>query len=145
MDAAALAALAGNVLVTAAVTDAWEGFRHKVARLFGRGQPDPAIGRRLDETARQLAAADPAGVQSLRETLARQWEVRFTDLLADHPDAAGELAGIVSEVQASTATAAGHALAARDVEMKADRGGVNIGVMHGDFAQGPIRPDPASI
>src|SRR5579859_6807433 len=103
MDAGALAALAGNALVTAAVTDAWEGFRQKVARLFGRGQPDPAVGKRLDETARQLAAADPASAGPVRESLAGQWEVRFADLLADHPDAAAELAGIVSEVQASTA------------------------------------------
>ena len=42
--------MAAAALVQAMVTDGWEGVRHKVARLFGRGQPDVAIERRLDET-----------------------------------------------------------------------------------------------
>jgi len=37
MDVAALAALAGSTLVSAAVAYAWEEARRKVARLFGRG------------------------------------------------------------------------------------------------------------
>ena len=41
----ALAAMAAAALVQAMVTDGWEGVRHKVARLFGRGQPDVAIER----------------------------------------------------------------------------------------------------
>ena len=35
----ALAAMAAAALVQAVVTDGWEGVRHEVARLFGRGQP----------------------------------------------------------------------------------------------------------
>jgi hypothetical protein len=35
----ALAALAGNTVVTAAVTDAWESARKGFARLLGRGDP----------------------------------------------------------------------------------------------------------
>ena len=35
----ALAALAGNTVVTAAVTDAWESTRKGFARLLGRGDP----------------------------------------------------------------------------------------------------------
>src|SRR5215472_1511202 len=46
MVLAALVAMAGAALVQAIVTDGWEGVRHRVARLFGRGKPDPAIERR---------------------------------------------------------------------------------------------------
>ena len=35
----ALAQLAGQTVVAAAVTDAWEAARHKFARLLGRGDP----------------------------------------------------------------------------------------------------------
>ena len=54
MVVAALAAVAGNALVLAMVTDGWEGVRRKVARFFGRGQPDPKIELRLDATGAQL-------------------------------------------------------------------------------------------
>lgn len=59
MDISSLVALAGNTLVAAAVTDAWETARHGFARLFGRGKPDPAMERRLEATRSQLAAAPP--------------------------------------------------------------------------------------
>ena len=36
----ALASLAGNTVVAAAATDAWENARHGLARLLGRGDPD---------------------------------------------------------------------------------------------------------
>ena len=55
----ALAALAGNTVVTAAVTDAWEAARKKFARLLGHGNPDKtkvAEGR-LAETHEQLTEA----------------------------------------------------------------------------------------
>ena len=53
-DLVALTALAGNTVVAAAATDAWESVRSGVARLFGRGGPEQAelAGRRLDETRR---------------------------------------------------------------------------------------------
>jgi hypothetical protein len=85
----ALAAMAAAALVQAMVTDGWEGVRHKVARLFGRGQPDAAIERRLDATRDQLTAATPGDLEKVRAALAAQWETRFADLLADHPDAEG--------------------------------------------------------
>jgi hypothetical protein len=88
MDIDALAALAANTVVAAAVTDAFEGLRAKVARVFGRDKPDPGIQRRLDATRRQLAAATQDDVKSSQAAQARQWETRFADLLADHPEAA---------------------------------------------------------
>ena len=56
----ALAAMAAAALVQAMVTDGWEGVRHKVARMFGRGQPDVAVERRLDAT-RDRAGRGVAG------------------------------------------------------------------------------------
>jgi hypothetical protein len=97
MDMETLAALAGNALVTAAVTDAFESARAKVARLFGRGEPDQAVERRLEATARRVTAVPEAELDQVRETLARQWETRFADLLADHPEAAGEVRAFVQE------------------------------------------------
>src|ERR1022692_252652 len=116
MDAAALATLAGDALVTAAVTDAWEGFRHRVARLFGRGEPDKSAENRLDATRDQLTAAAPAELEAVRTKLAGQWDVRFADLLADYPDAATELEALVRQISPGAMSASDHsAVAGRDM------------------------------
>ena len=49
----ALAALAGNTVIAAATTDAWEAARHKFARLLGHGDPNrtQAAERRLQDRA----------------------------------------------------------------------------------------------
>jgi hypothetical protein len=139
----ALAAMAA-ALVQAVVTDGWEGVRHKVARLFGRGQPDMAIERRLDATRDQLTAATPGELETVRAALAAQWEIRFADLLADHPDAEAELAALVKEIKPDV-SAADHAVAAGgDVTATAKSGGVAANVVHGDVHAGPTRPGPGS-
>lgn len=143
MDIAGLAALAGSTLVAAAVTDAWETTRHKLARLFGRGQPDPAIERRLDATRDQLAAASAADAERVQAEVAAEWAVRLKDLLADDPGAEAELRALVEEVRAQlpawSMSAADHSAAAgRDFNVRADRGGVAAGVIHGNVAP----PDP---
>jgi hypothetical protein len=48
----ALAALAGNTIVSAATTDTWETARRKFARLLGHGDPrkEQLAGKRLEET-----------------------------------------------------------------------------------------------
>jgi hypothetical protein len=145
MDIAALTALAGNALVTATVTDAWEDLRHKIARLFGRGQPDPQIQRRLEETREQLAATAPAERERTQAVLAGQWQTRFADLLADYPEAVGELDALVREIKASFPAAADHSAAAgRDMIARADRGGAAAIVVHGNVTAGPTMPGPAS-
>jgi hypothetical protein len=101
MDIDALAALAANTVVAAAVTDAFEGLRAKVARVFGRDKPDPGIQRRLDATRRRLAAATREDVKNSQAAQARQWETRFADLLADHPEAAAELQVLLDEFRAA--------------------------------------------
>jgi len=145
MDIGALAALAGNSLVTAVVTDAWEGVRHKIATWFGRGKPDPKTLERLDRTHAELTAAAPADLGRMRQDLGREWAGRFKDLIADYPDAAGELDGLVQQIQASTAVALDHGVAAgRDVTITASTSGVAAGVVHGNVRTGPTRPGPAS-
>jgi len=145
MVVAELAVVAANALVQAMVTDGWEGVRRKVARLFGRGEQDPAIERRLDATRQQLAAASPAEVARAQGTLAAQWQTRFEDLLADHPDVEADLAALVEELKPLVASAVGHSVAAAgDVNVKADHGSVAAGVIHGNVHAGPTRPGPAS-
>jgi len=145
MDIAALAALAGNALVTAAVTDVWEDLRHKIARLFGCGRPDPQIERRLDATREQLAATPPGELERAQAALAGQWQTRFADLLADYPEAAGDVEALVREINANLPAAADHSAAAgRDMIARADRGGVAANVVHGNVAAGPTMPDPGS-
>ena len=99
MDVDALAALAGNTLVTVAVTDGFETVRHKVARMFGRGKRDAAIERRLNATRQRLNTSAPEEAERLRASLAGQWQTRFADLLADHPEAAAELRALLTELQ----------------------------------------------
>jgi len=140
----ALAAMAAAALVQAMVTDGWEGVRHKVARLFGRGQPDVAIERRLDATRDQLTAAGPGDVETVQASLAAQWETRFADLLADHPDAEAELAALVKDIKPAV-TAADHSVAAGgNVTATARSGSVAANVLHGDVHTGPTRPGPES-
>ena len=140
----ALAAMAAAALVQAMVTDGWEGVRHNVARLFGRGQPDVAIERRLDATRDQLTVAAPGDLEQVQAALTAQWEIRFADLLADHPDAAADLAALVKEIKPAV-TAADHSVAAGgDVTAMAKGGGVAANVIHGDVHAGPTRPGPVS-
>jgi hypothetical protein len=150
MDVASLVALAGNTLVGAVITDGWETTRHKIARLFGRGQPDPATERRLDATRSQLIAASSADLEQARADLAAQWAVRLRDLLDDYPDAEADLRAVVAEIQAllpsRSVSSSDHSVAAgRDVNLRADRGSVAAGVIQGIVAPpGPIRPGPAT-
>ena len=145
MDVAALAALAGNALVQAVVTDGWEGVRRRVARFFGRGQPDPKAEQKIDATRAQLAAAAPDELAQAQADLARDWAVRFKDLLAEDPAAAAELATLVEEIRASLPMAVSdHSVGAgRDVNVTAEGGSVAAGVIHGDVGMpGPRAPGP---
>jgi len=85
---------AGMALVTAAMTDAWDEVRGRVALIFGRGQPDARIERLLDETGQDLVAAS----ESQCEKAARKWAELFADLLVSYPDAKPELAALVALV-----------------------------------------------
>jgi hypothetical protein len=147
---AALAALAGNTVVTAAVTDAWEAARKGFARLLGRGDPGKTqlAEHRLAETRDQLTRATGADLERIRAALESQWVTRLTDLLEEDPGVEADLRGLVEQVQAqlpAPVSAADHAVAAgRDVNITASGGGIAAGVIHGNLAPPhPPRPGPA--
>ena len=148
----ALAALAGNTVVTAAVTDAWEAARKGFARLLGRGDPDrtKAAERRLEETREQLTEATGADLERTRAALEAQWVTRMRDLLEEDPGVEADLRDLVEEIRAQlpagVVSAADHSVAAgRDVNITASGGGTAAGVIHGNVAPpNPTPPGPAN-
>jgi hypothetical protein len=147
----ALAALAGNTIVTAATTDAWEAARRKFARLLGRGdsKKEQLADKRLEETRQQLAGMTGEELEQAQVELARAWQVRMADLLEEDPGVEPELRAVIDEVRAQlpaeVVSATNHSVAAgRDVNISASQGGLAAGVIHGDVAPpGPTRPGPA--
>jgi hypothetical protein len=148
----ALAALAGNTVVAAATTDAWEAARKGFARLLGRGDPDrtKAAERRLEETHEQLAEATGADLERIRAAVEAQWVTRLADLLEDDPAVEADLRALVQEIQVQVSTgtvsAADHSVAAgRNVNITASGSGVAAGVIHGNVAPpNPTGPGPTS-
>ena len=147
----ALAALAGNTVVAAATTDAWEAARRKFARLLGRGDPkkEQLAEKRLEETRQQLEGVSGQELEKAQVDLARDWQVRLTDLLEEDPGIEAELRAVVEEIRAQlpagTVAASDHAVAAgRDVNISTSQGGVAAGVIHGNVAPpGPTQEGPA--
>ena len=143
----ALATLAGNTVVTSAVTDAWEAARGKFARLLGRGDPAQVklTEQRLSETHDQVTAVAGTELERVRAMLAERWAGRLADLLEEDPGAEAELRTAVLEIQAvlptGTVSATDHAVAAgRDVNISAP-GGIAAGVIHGNVAP----PNPSLV
>jgi hypothetical protein len=145
-----LVALAGNTVVAAPTTDAWEAARGKFARVLGRGDPkrEQLAEQRLEETRQQLTEAQGADLEQARAALAEQWVVRLADLLEEDPGAESELRAVVGEIQpmlpAGAVSSVGYSVAAGgDVNVRADHGGVAAAVIHGNVAPpGPIGPGP---
>ena len=148
----ALASLAGQTVVKAAATDAWEAARRGVARLLGRGDPkqEELAEQRLEQTREQLTGPEGTDLDQARSALAAQWATRLADLLEEDPYAEADLRALVNEIQralpAAMVSAADHAVAAgRDVNIGASGGGVAAGVIHGNVAPpNPTRPGPAN-
>ena len=141
----ALAGLAGNTVVTAATTDAWEAARRGFARLLGRGDPkqERLAEQRLAETREQVTGATGADLEQVRVALAERWAGRLADLLEECPNAEADLRALVQQIQAALpagmVSAADHAVAAgRDANISAASGGVAAGVIHGNVTP----PDP---
>ena len=147
-----LAALAGNTLVAAATTDAWEAARRKFAQLLGRGDPkkERLAEKRLEETRLQLDGVTGQELEKAQADLKRAWQVRIADLLEEDPGVEVELRTLVEEIQAQLPagglSAADHSVAAgRDVNITASGGGTAAGVIHGNLAPpNPTLPGPAN-
>lgn len=99
MDVTALASLAASTVVAAAVTDAFEGVRDQVARLFGRGKPDPATDRRLEATRAELSTVTGPDAASAEAAQQVQWRVRFADLCEAYPEAVKELEQLIAALR----------------------------------------------
>jgi hypothetical protein len=147
----ALAALAGNTVVTAAVTDAWEATRNGFARLLGRGDPDKTklAEQRLQETHEQLTEAKAADLEQLRSAQEAQWTTRLADLLQEDPGVEADLRTLVEQIRAQlpaeVVSATDRSVAAgRDVNVRADHGGVAAGVIQGNVTPGPTKPGTAT-
>jgi len=146
----ALAALAGNTVVAAATTDAWEAARRKFAQLLGRGdsKKEQLADRRLEETRQQLEGASGQDLEKAQADLEKVWQMRLQDLLEEDPGIEAELRALVDEIRAQLpaggVSAADHSVAAgRDVNISATSGGVAGGVIHGGVSAGnPSSPDP---
>lgn len=144
-----LAQFAGQTVVAAAITDAWEWARGRFARLFGRGdarQAQVADGW-LAQTAGQLAAATPDTIDQARRAAAERWTNRFDDLLDQNPELETELRTVADEVAArlpagpvsavGTVSAADGSIAAgHDVRISAWNGGTAAGVINGNVTPG---------
>ena len=147
-----LITLAGNTVVAAATTDAWEAARRKFARLFGRGDPkkEQLAEKRLEDTRLQLDGVTGRQLEKAQADLEKAWQVRIADLLEEDPGVEAELRALVTEIQAKlpagVVSAADHSVAAgRDVNITASGGGTAAGVIHGNLAPpNPTSPGPAS-
>ena len=148
----ALAGLAGNTVVAAATTDAWEACRRGFVRLLGRGDAKKGklADERLEETRRQLDGLSGQELEQARAELGKAWQLRLADLLEEDPGLEAELRALVQEVRAQlpaqVVSAANHSVAAAgNVNITASGGGVAAGVIHGDVAPpGPTHPGPAA-
>ena len=100
---AALASAGGTALVTAMVTDGWEGVRARFARLLSHGGDAEAIQaaeERLEQSRLALEAASGAEIERLRVEQEIAWRTRLEDLLERDPGVAETLRSLVAEVQA---------------------------------------------
>ena len=105
----ALASTGGSALVTAMVTDSWEGVKSRFVRLFGRGdakQAEAAAGR-LEQSRAVLAGLSGPALEQVRSEQEIAWRTRLGDLLEQDPSAEQELRTLVAEVQAQVVGSAG--------------------------------------
>ena len=128
----ALAAAGGTAVVQAAGTDAWTGFRSRVARWFARGDTgrEQVALERLDRTAAALEAAEPGEVERVRAGQEASWQTMFELLLEglggeEQQRAADELHDVLAALGGGRAAAVGRGAVAvaGDVGIHGETGG----------------------
>jgi hypothetical protein len=105
----ALASAGGTALVTAMVTDGWEGAKARFGRLFGRGdaaKAEAAVGR-LEQSRAALARVPGPELERVRAEQEVVWRTRLEDLLEQDPGVEPELRALVAELQVQVAGSAG--------------------------------------
>ncbi len=105
---AALASTGGSALVSAMVTDGWEGARARFARLLGRGDTKQAeaVAAQLEQSRAVLAGLSGPDLVRARAGQEIVWRTRMGDLLEQDPAAERELQALVAEVRAEVASSA---------------------------------------
>jgi hypothetical protein len=133
-----LAVAGASALVTAMVTDGWEGVRRKIGALFGRDNEERTEDtlRQLDRTRAELAALSGDELATARQRLATAWQTRLEDLLDKYPDAQGELRRIVTEINVGNPAAIQQHVQAHDQAQVAVQG---QGVQHVSFGDNKPR------
>jgi hypothetical protein len=152
MELSDLASAGGQAVIAAAGTDAWNGFRHAIARWFGRGdaQRKQAELERLDQTATALQAAEPDQVEQTRIRQEASWQTRIEGMLenldeAERKHAADQLGALLEQFvpQGGVSAGPGGVAVGGDMSISAEHGSVASGVVQGDVHVGrPIEPDP---
>ncbi len=149
---AALALAAGTAVVNAAGTDAWKGFRSRVAQLFSRGdgKREAAELQRLDQVPVALEAASPDDMERVRDRQEAAWQARFEALLEsldgeELERAIAELSDLLRSVPGyagSVSAGPGSFAASGNVDIHAEGGSAAAGVIHGGVHFGnPPKPD----
>jgi len=106
---AELASVGGTALVTAMVTDSWEGIRARFARVIGRGHPTvvEAVEAQLDQSCAVLAGLTGPDLERARAEQGIVWQIRLKDLLEQSPGLAPELRDLIAETQSQISWAGG--------------------------------------
>jgi hypothetical protein len=148
----ALASAAGAAVAAAAGTDAWQGLRQRVARVFGRADraEERVVLERLDGVIVELERAGAEQREQARARVVVVWGTRFQDLLENADDESrselvrhlDELVAYVQPSPGGNSAGQGGLAVAGSVDIRADRRSVAAGVM-GDVTIGnPQRPGP---
>ncbi|MFJ2784010.1 MULTISPECIES: hypothetical protein [unclassified Streptomyces] len=97
----ALAGTAGTAFVTLLATDAWNTVRDGVVDMWRRARPERAadISAELDSTREELIRARTEGDQETEADLRGEWRGRVRRLLAEHPEVAEELRGLLARLE----------------------------------------------
>jgi hypothetical protein len=149
----ALAAVGGTAVVQAAGTDVWAGLRQAVAHWFSRGdrQRERAELERLDQTAGELSAAEPAVAERVRIGQEAAWQARIEALLESLDDterarAAEELSALLDRHTPHGGVSAGPGglAAGGNVDIRARDNAIAAGVVNGGVhISRPPMPDPS--
>lgn len=141
---AALASTSSAALVTAMVTDGWEGLRNRIARLLGRGDAKNTnlATARLEQSRARLVSSSGAELDQVRAEQEIGWRTQLEDLLEHDPGAAQELRDLLAEVQACGAEAAGWVELRATAYDHAQQAVLGHGVQHVHFG-GHREPGPS--
>lgn len=106
---AVLASTGGTALVTAMVTDGWEGIRARFAHLIGRDHTAEieTAEARLDQSRMALEGLAGPELERARAEQEIVWRTRLSDLLEQDPGVEAELRDLIAETQSQVVWAGG--------------------------------------